>query len=70
MISTQPTISASAAGRPIVRPQSLNPHKLAHLFRKECDVPMRDCSITLDNDMVLDHGRFRDEKMRVARVPR
>ncbi|HVO17387.1 MAG TPA: hypothetical protein VMV26_19350, partial [Alphaproteobacteria bacterium] len=34
------------------------------------DVPMRDCSIILDNDMILDHGRFLDEKMIVAREPR
>jgi len=31
---------------------------------------MRDCTVTLDNDVVIDRGRFTDEKMRVARAPR
>ncbi|MGQ4597835.1 hypothetical protein [Nocardia sp. R6R-6] len=34
------------------------------------DIPMRDCSVMLDGDMILDHGRFVDEKMIVAREPR
>ena len=34
------------------------------------DVPMRDCTVTLDNDVVIDAGRFMDEKMRVERVAR
>ncbi len=34
------------------------------------DVPMRDCSIVLDNEMILDHGRFVDERMIVEREPR
>ncbi|HEX7007602.1 MAG TPA: hypothetical protein VF274_10705 [Alphaproteobacteria bacterium] len=33
------------------------------------DVPMRDCSIILDSDMILDHDRFPDEQLRVAREP-
>ena len=34
------------------------------------DVPMRDCTVMLDNDVVIDGGRFVDEKMIVARVAR
>ena len=34
------------------------------------DVPMRDCSIMLDNDLILDKGRFADPKMAVPRVAR
>jgi 2,5-dihydroxypyridine 5,6-dioxygenase len=34
------------------------------------DVPMRDCTVSLDNDLVIERGRFSDEKMRVARVQR
>jgi 2,5-dihydroxypyridine 5,6-dioxygenase len=34
------------------------------------DVPMRDCTVTLDNDVIIDRGRFADEKMRVMRAPR
>ena len=34
------------------------------------DVPMRDCTITLDNDVVIDRGRFLDAKMIVERVAR
>lgn len=34
------------------------------------DVPMRDCSIMLDNDLILDKGRFTDPKMVVPRVQR
>ena len=34
------------------------------------DVPMRDCTVALDNDIIIDQGRFTDEKMRVARVSR
>ena len=34
------------------------------------DVPMRDCTVTLDNDVIVEHGRITDEKMRVARVAR
>jgi hypothetical protein len=31
---------------------------------------MRDCTVTLDNDVIIDRGRFADEKMRVMRAPR
>jgi hypothetical protein len=31
---------------------------------------MRDCTVTLDNDVVIDRGRFADQKMQVARVER
>ena len=31
---------------------------------------MRDCTVTLDNDVVIDRGKFADDKMRVARVAR
>ena len=34
------------------------------------DVPMRDCTVTLDNDVIIERGRFADEKMRVVRVAR
>jgi len=34
------------------------------------DVPMRDCTVMLDNDVVIERGRFVDEKMAVAREPR
>ena len=34
------------------------------------DVPMRDCTVTLDNDVVIERGRFTDERMRVEFVPR
>jgi hypothetical protein len=31
---------------------------------------MRDCTVTLDNDVIIERGRFADDKMRVMRVPR
>jgi hypothetical protein len=31
---------------------------------------MRDCTVTLDNDVIIESGRFADDKMRVVRVPR
>ena len=34
------------------------------------DVPMRDCTVILDNDIAIERGRFVDEKMIVAREPR
>ena len=34
------------------------------------DVPMRDCTVTLDNDVIIERGRFVDEKMQVARLAR
>ena len=34
------------------------------------DVPMRDCTVALDNDVIIDRGKFTDEKMQVARVAR
>jgi 2,5-dihydroxypyridine 5,6-dioxygenase len=34
------------------------------------DVPMRDCTVMLDNDMIIDKGRLVDEKMIVERVAR
>ncbi len=34
------------------------------------DVPMRDCTVALDNDVIVERGRIVDEKMRVVRVPR
>jgi len=34
------------------------------------DVPMRDCTVLLDNDVVIERGRFVDERMAVARVAR
>lgn len=34
------------------------------------DVPMRDCTVMLDNDVVIERGRFVDDRMVVAREPR
>jgi 2,5-dihydroxypyridine 5,6-dioxygenase len=34
------------------------------------DVPMRDCTVTLDNDLIIERGRFADEKMQVPRAAR
>ena len=34
------------------------------------DVPMRDCTVMLDNDMIIDKGRLVDEVMVVERVAR
>lgn len=34
------------------------------------DVPMRDCTVMLDNDVVIENGKFVDEKMIVERVAR
>ena len=34
------------------------------------DVPMRDCTVTLDNDTIIDKGRLVDEKMIVEKVAR
>jgi 2,5-dihydroxypyridine 5,6-dioxygenase len=38
--------------------------------RGHYDVPMRDCTVILDNEVVIDKGRLVDQKMRVARVQR
>ena len=34
------------------------------------DVPMKDCSVFLDDEMIIDHGKFVDEKMIVEREAR
>ena len=34
------------------------------------DVPMRDCTVMLDNDTIIDKGIFVDQKMIVDYVPR
>jgi 2,5-dihydroxypyridine 5,6-dioxygenase len=34
------------------------------------DVPMKDCTVYLDDEMIIDHGRFVDEKMIVERESR
>ena len=34
------------------------------------DVPMRDCTVALDNDVIIERGKFTDDKMQVAFVPR
>lgn len=36
--------------------------------RGHYDVPMRDCTIMLDNDVIIERGKVVDERMRVARV--
>jgi len=33
-------------------------------------VPMRDCTVALDNDVIIERGKITDEKMQVAFVPR
>jgi 2,5-dihydroxypyridine 5,6-dioxygenase len=38
--------------------------------RGHYDVPMRDCTVILDNEVIIEKGRIVDEKMRVARVAR
>jgi 2,5-dihydroxypyridine 5,6-dioxygenase len=38
--------------------------------RGHYDVPMRDCTVILDNEVIIDKGRIVDEKMRVQRVQR
>ena len=34
------------------------------------DVPMRDCTVALDNDVIIERGKLTDPKMQVAFVPR
>ena len=34
------------------------------------DVPMRDCTILLDNDVIIENGVIKDKNMRVERVTR
>jgi 2,5-dihydroxypyridine 5,6-dioxygenase len=34
------------------------------------DVPMRDCTVILDGDVIIDQGKFVDKKMIVERVER
>lgn len=34
------------------------------------DVPMRNCTVILDDDAIIENGKFVDERMNVARVPR
>lgn len=36
--------------------------------RGHYDVPMRDCTVMLDNEVIIDKGKVADPKMRVARV--
>jgi 2,5-dihydroxypyridine 5,6-dioxygenase len=36
--------------------------------RGHYDVPMRDCTVMLDNEIIIDKGKVADPKMRVARV--
>jgi hypothetical protein len=31
---------------------------------------MRDCTVALDNDVIIEHGKLSDPKMQVAFVPR
>jgi len=38
--------------------------------RGHYDVPMRDCTVILDNEVVIEKGKLVDEKMKVARVQR
>lgn len=34
------------------------------------DVPMRDCTIMLDNDVIIENGVVKDSNMIVERIPR
>ena len=34
------------------------------------DVPMRDCTVALDNDVIIERGKLADDKMQVAFVLR
>jgi 2,5-dihydroxypyridine 5,6-dioxygenase len=34
------------------------------------DVPMRECTVMLDDEVIIDHGKFVDEKMIVERIAR
>ena len=36
--------------------------------RGHYDVPMRDCTVMLDNEVIIDRGKVTDPKMRVERV--
>jgi 2,5-dihydroxypyridine 5,6-dioxygenase len=36
--------------------------------RGHYDVPMRDCTVMLDNEVIIDKGKITDPKMTVARV--
>ena len=38
--------------------------------RGHYDVPMRDCTVELDGEVIIRDGRFVDEKMKVDRVRR
>jgi 2,5-dihydroxypyridine 5,6-dioxygenase len=38
--------------------------------RGHYDAPMRECTIALDNKVIIEKGKFVDERMKVARVPR
>jgi len=33
-------------------------------------VPMRDCTVILDNEVIIERGKFVDQKMTVPRVAR
>jgi 2,5-dihydroxypyridine 5,6-dioxygenase len=51
-----------------MRPQEVNPAKLA--TKGHYDVPMRDCSVMLDNEVIIDAGRLVDDSMIVPREQR
>ena len=34
------------------------------------DVPMRDCTIMLDNDIIIENGTVKDDNMKVERISR
>jgi hypothetical protein len=42
-----------------MRPQLLNPAQLAMVFRQEFEL----CAVKLDNEIVLERGKFVDPKM-------
>ena len=56
-----------AAGETIACVSDLSTRR-AYVHRGHDDVPMRDCSIVLDNDLIVDKGKIVDAKMIVERV--
>jgi len=36
--------------------------------RGHYDIPMRDCTVRLDNEVIIDRGKITDPKMMVAQV--
>ena len=55
------------------KPESVGPNTQAGGTRNTLghyDVPMRDCTVILDNEVIIERGKLVDDKMRVTRVAR